>query len=203
MKVFLFIFLTVIVAFNEAFLRIAEASPDLEEGGKFQGKNYAQGFAFTFALAVGDTRADGYDGSAAPAIVWIIFCLVLLIMNVVMLNLLVAIVSKSFEDINDNWESAMYQERASIISENAYLIPWYRKEQLCLNGTKYLIVARDLLDEDNDHGAVEMVQNKINEIEGQLKDFHKEFQETQEEFSTHITQKLEEIHNHLGIKKVA
>ena len=101
MKVFLFIFLTVIVAFNEAFLRIAEASPDMEGGGKFEGKNYAQGFAFTFALAVGDTRADGYDDSAAPAVVWCIFCLVLLVMNVVMLNLLVAIVSKSFEDIND------------------------------------------------------------------------------------------------------
>jgi hypothetical protein len=36
MKIFLFIFLTVIVAFNEAFLRIAEASPDMPEvGGKF------------------------------------------------------------------------------------------------------------------------------------------------------------------------
>ena len=150
MRVFLFIFITVIIAFNEAFLRIAEASPDIEGGGKFQGKNYAQGFAFTFALATGDTRADNYDASAAPAIVWIIFVMVLLIMNVVMLNLLVAIVSKSFEDINDNWESAMYQERASIISENGYLIPWYRKKSHCEDGTQYLVVARDILDEDND-----------------------------------------------------
>lgn len=61
-------------------------------------------------------------------IVWIIFCMVLLVMNVVMLNLLVAIISKSFEDINDMWESCMYQERASIIAENSYLIPWYRKK---------------------------------------------------------------------------
>ena len=35
MKVFLFIFLTVIIAFNEAFLRIAEGSDDVEGGGKF------------------------------------------------------------------------------------------------------------------------------------------------------------------------
>ena len=35
MKVFLFIFLTVIVAFNEAFIRIAEASDPIEGGGKF------------------------------------------------------------------------------------------------------------------------------------------------------------------------
>ena len=168
MKVFLFIFLTVIVAFNEAFFRIAEASPEVEGGGRFQGKNWAQGFAYTFALAVGDTRADNYDGSAAPVVVWLIFCLVLLIMNVVMLNLLVAIVSKSFEDINDNWESAMYQERASIISENGYLIPWYRKKQHCINGTQYLVVVRDVLDDDNDQGGVEMVQNKIIELEGKL-----------------------------------
>ena len=154
-------------------------------------------------MAVGDTRADGYDDSAAPAIVWIIFSLVLLIMNVVMLNLLVAIVSKSFEDINDNWESAMYQERASIISENAYLIPWFRKKALCANANQYLVVARYLLDEDNDQGGVEMVQNKIIELEGQLKDFQKEFQESHEEFSNNVNQKLEEIQNHLGIKKAA
>ncbi len=103
-----------------------------------------------------------------------------------MLNLLVAIVSKSFEDINDNWESAMYQERASIISENAYLIPWYRKKALCANANQYLVVARYLLDEDNDQGGVEMVQNKIIELEGQLKDFQKEFQESHEEFSNNV-----------------
>ena len=135
--------------------------------------------------------------------VWIIFSLVLLIMNVVMLNLLVAIVSKSFENINDNWESAMYQERASIISENGYLIPWYRKKQHCADGTQYLIVARDIMDDDNDQGGVEMVQNKIIELEGKLQDFHKEYQESQEEFSSNITQKLDEIQAQLGIKKVA
>ena len=168
MRIFLFIFSTVIIAFNEAFLRLAEASPDVEGGGKFQGKNYAQGFAFTFALATGDTRADNYDDSAAPAICWVLFVLVLLLMNVVMLNLLVAIISKSFEDINENWESAMYQERASIISENGYLIPWYRKKDLCKDGNEYLVIARYITDDENDQGAVEMVQNKIIELEGKI-----------------------------------
>ena len=46
-------------------------------------------------------------------------------MNVVMLNLMVAIVSKSFDEINDNWVQTMFQERAAIIAENAYLIPYY------------------------------------------------------------------------------
>ncbi len=48
-----------------------------------------------------------------------------------------------------------------------------------------------------------MVQNKIIELEGKLHDFHKEYQESQEEFSANITQKLDEIQAQLGIKKIA
>ena len=194
MRIFLFIFLTVIIAFNDAFTRIDEAfESDDPQAGRFQGKNWAQGYAFTFALAVGDTRADNYDNSQTPAIVWIIFCLVLLVMNVVMLNLLVAIVSKSFEDINERWESAMYQERASIIAENSYLIPWYRKLQHCPNKDQYLVITRDLLSEENDAGVVEAVQNKINEIEVSLNDFKNEYRETQEEFAEKVTTALTEL----------
>lgn len=194
MRIFLFIFLTVIIAFNEAFTRIDEAFKSNDsDASKFQGKNWAQGYAFTFALAIGDTRADNYDTSQAPVIVWIIFCLVLLLMNVVMLNLLVAIISKSFEDINDLWESAMYQERASIIAENSYLIPRYRKQQHCPNNDQYLVITRDLLSEENDGGVVEAVQNKINEIETSLNDFKKEYREIQEEFAEKVTTALAEL----------
>lgn len=78
-------------------------------------------------------------------------------MNVVMLNLLVAIISKSFEEINEQAESAMYRERASIIAENSYLIPWYRKKEHCADKDQYLVITRDLLSEENDTGAVEAV----------------------------------------------
>jgi hypothetical protein len=83
--------------------------------------------------------------------------MVLLVMNVVMLNLLVAIISKSFDEINEKWESAMYQDRASIIAENGYLIPWYRKKEHCPDKDQYLVITRDLLSEENDAGVVEAV----------------------------------------------
>lgn len=192
MRIFLLIFLTVIVAFNEAFQRLSETTAT-EDGG-FNGKNWAQGYAFTFALAIGDTRTDGYDDSISPTIAWFIFCLVLLVMNVVMLNLLVAIISKSFEDINDNWEQTMYQERASIIAENGYLIPNYRRKQHCESKDHYLLVARELLeDEGKDEQLVEQVQNKINEIESSLSSFKKEYREVQEEFQSQVFDKLTEI----------
>ena len=103
-------------------------------------------------------------------------------MNVVMLNLLVAIISKSFEEINEKSESAMYRERASIIAENSYLIPWYRKKEHCPDKDQYLVITRDLLSEENDTGAVEAVQNKLIEIETSLNDFKIEYRENQEEF---------------------
>ena len=188
MRVFLFIYLTMIVAFNEAFMRLSDAS--IPMGGNFNGMNYAEGFAWTFALSIGDTRTDNYDVSISPAVVWIIFCLVLLIMNVVCLNLMVAIISKSFEEINENWERTMYQERACIISENGYLIPWSRKQELCLNANKYLVVARELLDEDNDKTVVQEVQNKINEIDGNLKALKTEFRDRIDEMGDKIVTQI-------------
>jgi hypothetical protein len=140
MKIFLFIYLTVVLAFNEGFMRLSEVSGE----GAFNGQNYAEGYAFTFALSIGDTRTDNYDFSISPTVVWITFCLVLLVMNVVMLNLMVAIVSQSFDEINDHWEETMYQERASIIAENGYLIPWYRKQSHSGNKDKYLLIATEI-----------------------------------------------------------
>jgi hypothetical protein len=65
-----------------------------------------------------------------------------------MLNLLIAIISKSFSDINDVHVFAGYQEKARIIAENSYLIPWYRKVSFCPKD-KYLIVAEETGEEEN------------------------------------------------------
>jgi len=51
----------------------------------------------------------------------------------------------------------MYRERASIIAENSYLIPWYRKKEHCADKDQYLVITRDLLSEEHDTGAVEAV----------------------------------------------
>ncbi len=48
--------------------------------------------------------------------------LVGIILPIVMMNLLIAIISKSFEKINERSELAAYQEKARIIYENYFLI---------------------------------------------------------------------------------
>jgi hypothetical protein len=66
-----------------------------------------------------------------------------------MLNLLIALISESFGKINSNSISANYQERARLISENAYLIPASVKEAYC-ERQRYLIVADEVIEADKD-----------------------------------------------------
>lgn len=76
-------------------------------------------------------QTDTFDDSIQPITAWLLFILCILYTNIVMLNLLIAIVSEAFAHINSNAENANYQERASLIAENQYLIPDYRKRQFC------------------------------------------------------------------------
>ncbi len=71
---------------------------------------------------MGDFVTDPYENSVQYVYVWILFVLVGIILPIVMLNLLIAIISKSFENINELSELAAYQEKARIIYENSYLI---------------------------------------------------------------------------------
>lgn len=85
---------------------------------------------------------DSFDDTIQPVTVWLLFVLCILYTNIVMLNLLIAIVSEAFALINDNADNANYQERASLIAENHYLIPDYRKRQFCAKN-QYLIVVEE------------------------------------------------------------
>jgi len=85
---------------------------------------------------------DTFDETIQPFSVWILFVSCILYTNVVMLNLLIAIVSEAYALINENADNANYYERACLIAENHYLIPDYRKRQFCANH-QYLIVVEE------------------------------------------------------------
>jgi regulatory protein YycI of two-component signal transduction system YycFG len=92
------------------------------------------------------------------------------LVNIVMLNLLIAIISLSFERINDNAQSADYQERARLISENVYLIPEIRKARYSKKG-QHLVIASEFGEgfgrEDNEDQEVE-VENEENETDKRI-----------------------------------
>ncbi len=65
----------------------------------------------------------GEFGSVAIPTVWFIFVVCTLFGMVIMLNLLIAIISNTFNSVNSNAVQAAYQQMASMIAENDYLIP--------------------------------------------------------------------------------
>lgn len=68
---------------------------------------------------------------------------------IVMLNLLIAIISESFASVTSKSDQAVYQEMASIIAENSYLIPDWRKKEYAIEN-KYLLIVNDLENIDDD-----------------------------------------------------
>lgn len=66
-------------------------------------------------------------GQVAVPYAYILFLLCTVLNMIIMMNLLIAIISQSFEKISSMAVEASYQERASIIAENSYLIPNERK----------------------------------------------------------------------------
>ena len=101
MKVFLLMLGIVLIAFGEAFLRFSEMSgEDVENGGSAFIVNYPDSFVYAFRLAVGDTATDTFNSTIQPVMLWIVWVLCLLLTNVVMLNLLIAIISEAFNEIN-------------------------------------------------------------------------------------------------------
>lgn len=73
-------------------------------------------------MVLGDFATDEFGEVAVP-LAWILFLLFTIFNMIVMLNLLIAIISDSYAKVNDVAEQATYQERASMIAENNYLIP--------------------------------------------------------------------------------
>ena len=89
MRVFLFILFIIYFSFGEAFLRISEASTP--ESSFII--NYGHALVYTFRLSLGDTSTDTFNDVEQYGTVWIIFVLCSLYTEVMMLNLLIAIIS--------------------------------------------------------------------------------------------------------------
>ncbi|CDW77719.1 wd-40 repeat protein [Stylonychia lemnae] len=119
MKWFLILLLICQIGFAEAFLRLSEYS---QEDGQFL-SNIVHAFIYAFRMSIVDNDTSAYDKNVSQTTIWILFIVAGIIMPIVMLNLLISIISKSFDDINKQSKLAAYQEKAKIIFENAFVIP--------------------------------------------------------------------------------
>lgn len=82
------------------------------------GENF---FVYVYLLGMGefDTEFDAYD---TPNVALVFFLLMTVIVNIVMLNLLIALVSKAYEEIIETQQEANDLERIRIIEDVNYMV---------------------------------------------------------------------------------
>ena len=138
MRFFLMILLLTFIAFGDSMYQISSKN-ELDNMFISGGTLGAVDYIYEIVLGNFDTSAFG---TVATPYVWVLFLLCTVMNMIIMFNLLIAIISESFAKINSVSVQASYQEKASMIAENSYLIPWKRKQEFSPENT-YLLVALD------------------------------------------------------------
>ena len=142
-----------IIGFGNAFLVLSHGNIGLEDdpkGEKVFIETYIDSILFSYRMALGDFDTGAFGDVAVP-LVWILFLVFTVFNMIVMLNLLIAIISDAYAAVAEVSEQATYQERASMIAENNYLIPDNVKKNYAQQNS-LLVVATDLEEEEKPKG---------------------------------------------------
>eukprot|EP00347_Sterkiella_histriomuscorum_P022786 403337167 len=160
MRFFFVVLLITIIAFGSAFLTLSLGN---EEANQFTNSN-VDAIIFTYRMILGDFDTEAFGEVATPT-VWILFLLCTLFNMIVMLNLLISIISETFAKVTGLADQKIYQEMASIIAENSYLIPDDRKENYA-NKNEYLMIIEDLenLEEQQEQDSNAQILKSLEEL---------------------------------------
>jgi hypothetical protein len=137
MRSFLLLLFITIIAFGDSWLSISLGNVEEEQFVH----NFGEAIFFTYRVILGDFDTTAF-GSVAVHLCLFLFIICTVLNMIVMLNLLIAIISESFAAVNEKSDNASYQEMASMICENSYLIPYWVKEEYNTKD-KYLLVVTD------------------------------------------------------------
>lgn len=170
---FLTVLLFAMIAFADAFYAISTASEE-----QFI-PSFVMSIIYIYNMCLG--AYENEYGNVAPTFAYILFLLCTLFNMIVMFNLLIAIISETFANVNENAEQAGYQERASLIAENLFLVPKSERERYFQdNSYLYQVINSDKTfgEEDEDevkekltevHRLVSKLEMRLNQRWGPLK----------------------------------
>ena len=122
MKYFIVVLFFTLVAFGDTFLTISNGNKEGMETQPFV-FGFADSIMYTYLIIMGAFEIEQFENSIAAKLLISFFIMCTVFNTIVMLNLLIAIISETFENFKANSLAATYQEMASMVSENAYLIP--------------------------------------------------------------------------------
>jgi hypothetical protein len=141
MGVFCVIYILANMAFANAFFMLEGGFTNVKEDhgeAKLVGDNWWRVLFYTYMTGLGEFNADDFQGTRNEAMYWLYFTGCSILIQVVLLNLLIAIMGDTFSRVQEIKVEAELKERCKLISENWF---WLRQEKV-FKSTKYIAVAK-------------------------------------------------------------
>jgi NADH:ubiquinone oxidoreductase subunit 6 (subunit J) len=132
MRSFYIILVISVCAFGNSFYILSQSNNDPSQNYI---TSYVDGISWTYRLMLGDFDTSVFDDNFI-VLNWILFYMASMFLIIVMLNLLISIISDSYEKIQKNATNSMYKELASLIYDNYFLANFQT------NTKAYIVVAR-------------------------------------------------------------
>ena len=130
MKYFLLILLLAIMGFANVFYIIARNAAE-----PFAGNNIFYAFIYSYGQGMGDFSTDGYD-IRDELLIYIIWFIHTLVTMLILLNLLIAIMGDTFDQVQETSDQNILKDLAGIMVENEILL----NRNLVFKNQKYIIV---------------------------------------------------------------
>ena len=155
MKFFVTVLLIGTMAFANSFYIFGRNSSSAD--GNLAGTDIGQAFIFSYRIGLGDFDTSGFS-TRDQEVLWTVFFLNTLIIQVVLLNLIIAIMGDTFDRVQETQENSMLRELAQMIRENEFLFSRKRK----FRKSKYIIVIEPEKKADGIGSAV--WEGKLNQL---------------------------------------
>merc|ERR1712190_564946 len=139
------------IAFGQGFLRLSEAC-----GGEYtftyrgEDFNFMQSIFYSFMLAIGEFDYKYWNKPENPNfnLIWVLYLLSVTLNNIVMLNLLIAIITDTFMNVRDRKHEVAFKERTEAIAQFQQILPkkWtmYNDDEVeFLTCKKLLLIAEE------------------------------------------------------------
>ena len=97
-----------VFAFANAFYILKIGEPDMMESVPYA-------LVFSYRMGLGDFVTDEFTNSKDEILIWILWFINTLIINIILLNLLIAIMGDTFDRVLETSDSAMLKEITGIM----------------------------------------------------------------------------------------
>ena len=96
-------------------------------------------FVFAYRMGLGDFITDEFSGSRSEVLVWVLWFANTLVINIILLNLLIAIMGDTFDRVLETSEASMLKEISTLMHDYEFVFDRQREWEKA----KYIIAVSE------------------------------------------------------------